>query len=96
MGRCAYLIMLPQNPVRAVPIKLTLWGLVGSWGTATASVALSDPAAVGWNVTATVQLELPASVPVQVPPVIVKSLALGPPVLLLTEIENGDLLERSP
>ena len=44
------------------------------------------------NVTATVQLEFFASVPVQVPPLMVKSAALGPLVLLPTEIAKGDLL----
>ena len=75
-----------------VPVRFTLCGLVGSCGTVTASVALSALALVGWNFTATVQLELAASVPVQVPPTIVKSDALGPLVLLLVEMVNGDLL----
>lgn len=67
-------------------------GLLGSELALTASVALSDDAVVGLNLTAIVHEALPASVAPQVPPVIVKSAALMPLTALPIDSVYGDLL----
>jgi len=75
-----------------VPVRLTAWGLVGSCGILTVSVALSAAAVVGLNFTPMVHDELPDNDGPQVPPMIVKSGALAPLTELPIEIVNGDLL----
>jgi len=74
-----------------VPVRLTLCGLVESCATLTASDALRAPDAVGLKSTTTGQLEFAASVGPH-PPTMLKSVALAPPIELVTEIVNGDLL----
>jgi hypothetical protein len=76
-----------------VPVRVMLWGLVGSLLTVTAMLALSDdPPAVGVNVTAMVQVELAGAVLPQVPPLTVKSFALLPLKLSPTDSGKPDLL----
>ena len=58
----------------------------------TVRVALSEVVVVGLNFTPTVHEALPDKDEPQVPPVIVKSGALGPLIELPIEIVNGDLL----
>ncbi len=73
-------------------MRFTWRGLVGSWGMVTVSVALSEVVVVGLNFTPIVHDALPDEDAPQVPPVIVKSGALGPLIELPIEIVNGDLL----
>ena len=76
-----------------VPFNCTRRGLVGSCGTTTDIVAVSNEVVVGLNLTAIVHDRLPASDAPQVPaPVFVKSPALAPLIELLIEIVNGDQL----
>jgi len=70
-----------------------LWGLLGSLPIVTAMLALSGVGlTVGANFTNIVQLELGDAVAVQVPPVIVKSVALAPLTVSLSGNENPDRL----
>ena len=72
-------------------MRLMLYGLAGSIPTLTAMIALSgDPAPVGVNVTAIVQLESGDAEPPQVPPVTEKSPAFVPLKLSLTGSGNPD------
>ena len=72
-----------------------LYGLLGSLPTVTVMLALSgDGLAVAVKVTAMVQVELgdAVSVGMQVPPVTVKSVALGPLMLSLNDSGNPERL----
>ena len=72
-----------------VPVRLMLWGLVGSLPTPTAIVALSaEPPPVGVNFTATVHDECAATAAPQVPPTTEKSAAFAPLKLALSGSEN--------
>ena len=75
-----------------VPLRVTARGLVGSWGTLTDREAASEVVVVGLNFTPIVHDVLPDRDAPQVPPVMVKSVALAPLIELLIEIVNGDLL----
>ena len=76
-----------------VPVRLMLCGLVGSFATLTAMLALSaEPPPVGVNFTAIVHDECAAAVAPQVPPATVKSLAFAPLKLSLNGSENPDRL----
>jgi hypothetical protein len=85
-------VAIAADGYEPVPVRLTIWGLVGSCGTLTTSDALSAAAVVGLNLTAIVHDELPPSDAPQVPPATVKSVALTPLIALPIEIVNGDLL----
>lgn len=70
-----------------------LCGLVGSFVTLTAMLALSaEPPPVGINFTAIVHDEVGAAVALQVPPASVKSLAFAPVTISLNGSENPDRL----
>jgi hypothetical protein len=70
-----------------------LCGLVGSFATATAMLALSaEPPPVGVNITAIVHDECAAAVAPQVPPATAKSLAFAPLKLSLIGNANPDKL----
>ena len=69
-----------------VPVRLMLYGLLGSSPTLTAMLALSaDPPPVGVKVTAIVQLDSGVAVAPHVPPVTAKSPAFAPLKLSLTD-----------
>jgi hypothetical protein len=70
-----------------------LCGLLGSFATLTATLALSaEPPPVGVNFTAIVHDECAAAATPQVPPATVKSLAFAPLKLSLNGSENPDRL----
>ena len=70
-----------------------LCGLVGSFATATAMLALSaEPLPVGVNITAIVHDECAAAMAPHVPPATVKSLAFAPLKLSLIGSANADRL----
>ena len=96
MGSAAIKFCLFGLPFRGhgpVPVRVMLWGLVGSLATVTAMVALSgEGLAVGVKVTAMVQLELGDAVAVQVQPVTAKSVGLEPLKLSLNDSGNPDRL----
>ena len=70
-----------------------LCGLVGSFETLTATLALSaEPPPVGVNLTAMVHEECAAAVVPQVPPATVKSPAFAPLKLSLSDNANPDRL----
>ena len=74
-----------------VPVRPMLCGLVGSFPTVTAMLALSGVGpTVGANLTAIVQVEFGDAVGPQVPPVTAKSLAFVPLILSLKGSENRE------
>ena len=79
-----------QGPV---PVKLMLYGLVGSFATLTVRLALSgEPPPAGVNFTAIVHDECGDAAVPQVPPAIAKSLEFAPLKLSLSGNENPDKL----
>ena len=85
-----HLLEFLQGPV---PVRLMLYGVLGSLPMLTAMRALSaEPPPVGLNVTAIVHDEFAAAVGPQVLPVTAKSVGLAPLKLSLTDRGNPDLL----
>ena len=76
-----------------MPVRVILWGLVGSLLTVTAMLALSDdPPAVGVKVTEMVQVELGDAVAVQVPSRNGEVGRIGAVMLSLTDSGKPDRL----
>jgi len=74
-----------------VPLRLIVCGLVGSFVTFTAMLALSvEPPPVGVNFTAIVHDEFAAAIAPQVPPATVKSVEFAPLKLSLNGSANPD------